>query len=75
MKKFFRKSPKKAFIFFILLGITLMITVFNLKSRNHSEERQVLKMALLFDIRSLDIALAHDNNSSHEMNMVFNPVV
>ncbi len=71
MKKIFRKTPKKAFIFFILLSITLTITVFNLKSRNHSEERQVLKIALPFDIRSLDIALAHDNNSSHVMNMVF----
>ena len=48
-----------------------MITVFSLKSRNYSEEKQVLRIALPFDVRSLDISLSHDNNSSHVMNMVF----
>lgn len=71
MKKVFRKSPKKTFIIFFVLIITFVVTVFNLKSCNDSGERQVLKIALPFDIRSLDIALAHDNNSSHVMNMVF----
>jgi len=48
-----------------------VITVFSLKSRSRLEERQVLRIALPFDIRSLDISLAQDNNSSHVMNMVF----
>ncbi len=39
------------------------------------EEKQVLKIALPFDIRSLDIAFSHDDTSIHVMNMVFEGLV
>jgi|JI9StandDraft_1071089.scaffolds.fasta_scaffold72826_2 oligopeptide transport system substrate-binding protein len=70
MKKTFRTSHKKKYIFLFSI-IVLVIIIFSLKSSGSPEEKQVLKIALPFDIRSLDIALAHDNNSSHVMNMVF----
>lgn len=71
MKIISRSISKKAVTFFFLLVTSFIITLFNLKSCNQSKKSQVLKIALPFDIRSLDIASAHDNNSSHVMNMVF----
>lgn len=71
MKDKAHKCYRKYFLYSILLGITVVITIFSFKPRDFLEKKQVLSIALPFDIRSLDLASAHDNNSSHVMNMIF----
>ena len=75
MKWIIKKRYRKVFLFFVLSCIISASIVFVFKSKKTLEEKQVLRIALPFDIRSLDIAFSHDDTSIHVMNMVFEGLV
>ena len=64
---------KKKVVFYSLASVTvfLLVSLLKFNSFEGSEKKNMLKISLPEDIRSLDPALAFENNSSHIVNMVF----